>query len=182
MNSGKSTELLRSAYQYEEKGMSVLLMKPKIDTKGGDMVVSRLGVSRKADVLIKPQDSVKSALGKWAVDCVFVDEAQFVTPNQAEEFFWYAVEEDVPVMTFGLRTDFQTRGFPGATRLLELAHSIDEIKTICQCGVKAVLNGRKEDGQFVHEGSQVAIDDSARIDYEPLCGNDYRKLVLPAEI
>ena len=84
-------------------------------------------------------------------------------------------------MAHGLRSDFQTHGFPGASRLLELAHELQELKTICRCGKKAVLNGRKIDGEFVHEGSQVAIDDSAHIEYEALCAADYRELVLPPD-
>jgi thymidine kinase len=107
-----------------------------------------------------------------------VDEASFLTPEQVEELFWYAVNENVPVLAYGLRTDFRTVAFRGAPRLLELAHEIEELKTICRCGKKAVLNGRKVNGTFVHEGEQMEIDDKAHIDYEALCAEDYRKLVL----
>jgi thymidine kinase len=82
------------------------------------------------------------------------------------------------VLAYGLRTDFLTRGFPGSSRLLELAHELQELKTICRCGRKAVLNGRKLHGEFVREGSQVAIEDQAEIEYEALCAADYKKLVL----
>lgn len=180
MNSGKTTALIQAAYNYEERGMSVAVVKPAVDTKGDSKIVSRLGVERAVDILLQPHDAVRQRLGALAAkpNCVLVDEAQFITPEQADDFFWYAVDEDVPVMAYGLRTDFQTRGFPGATRLLELAHELQELKTVCRCNRKAVFNGRKIDGQFVHEGSQVAIDDNAHIDYESLCAVDYRDLVL----
>jgi thymidine kinase len=180
MNSGKTTSLIQAAYNYEERGMKVAVVKPSTDTKGQDTIVSRLGAERKVDILLRPEDSVRKSLGGMSVKCVLVDEAQFVTPGQADELFWYAVEEDVPVMAYGLRTDFQTRGFPGATRLLELAHELQELKTICRCGHKAVFNGRLIDGEFVHEGQQVAID-GQEVEYESLCADDYRRLVLGTE-
>ena len=89
--------------------------------------------------------------------------------------FWFATKHDVPVIAYGLRTDFQTTGFPGASRLLELAHELQELKTICRCGKKAVLNGRKKVGQFIFHGNQVAIDGEADIEYESLCANCYSK-------
>ncbi len=178
MNSGKTTALIQAAYNYEEQGKRVSVVKPTIDTKGGDMVVSRVGLTRKADILLRPEASVEKSLANVAVACVLVDEAQFITPEQADDFLWYAVKKDVPVLAYGLRTDFQGNGFPGATRLLEIAHTIEEFKTICRCGIKATFNGRKIDGKFVYDGDQVAIDDNQRVEYEPLCAADYGKLVL----
>lgn len=179
MNSGKTTALMQAAYNYEERGMKVLVIKPSIDTKGGDAIVSRLGLQRKADILLGSEESaIKVLASKPKADCVLVDEANFLTPTQAEELFWYASIEDVPVLAYGIRNDFMTRGFPGSTRLLELAHELQEIKTICRCGKKAVLNGRKLNGKFVREGNQVEIDDKAHVEYEALCAQDYRKLVL----
>lgn len=179
MNSGKTTALIQAAYNYEERGMKVLVLKPSVDTKGGMAILTRLGIQRDADILIKPTDSVREVLSEQPkVDCILVDEAQFLSAKQAEELFWYAVEANVPVMAYGLRADFMTNGFPGSTRLLELAHEIQELKTICRCGKKALFNGRKIDGEFVREGSQVEIDDKAHVEYESLCADDYRKLVL----
>jgi thymidine kinase len=109
---------------------------------------------------------------------VLVDEAQFLTPEQIDQLFWFAVDEDIPVLTYGLRSDFKTNGFPGSSRLLELAHELQELKTICRCGRKAVFNGRKTNGQFIASGSQVAIEGENQIDYESLCGSCYKKLVL----
>jgi len=177
MNSGKTTALIQAAYNYEERGMRVVILKPAVDTKGAEQIVSRLGAARPVDILLAPTEKLGDSLGAYpGVACVLVDEAQFLTPAQVDELFWYAVTADVPVLTYGLRTDFQTHGFPGASRLLELAHELQELKTICRCGRKALLNGRKHGGQFVFEGSQVAIDGEAAIEYESLCAGCYHKL------
>jgi len=179
MNSGKSTALLQAAYNYEERGMRVLLVKPAIDSKGDDLIVSRLGTTRKVDVLLAEHDTLterlQPLLEAGPVSCILVDEAQFLQPEQVDALFWFAVEAKVPVMAYGLRTDFQTKGFPGATRLLELAHELQELKTICRCGKKAVFNGRQRDGQFIFDGGQVAIDGEEAITYESLCGSCYQR-------
>ena len=174
MNSGKTTALLQVAFNYKERGMRVLILKASIDTKGGDHIVSRLGVSCKVDKLVTPEmnilDEVRAdaeAHGKPA--CVLCDESQFFTPEQAEQLFLVTVDLGIPVICYGLRADFMLRGFPGSTRLLELAHSIEEMKTICACGRKAICNGRKVNGQFVFEGAQVAIDTVDNVEYESLC-------------
>jgi len=182
MNSGKTTALIQAAFNYEERGMHPVVVKPAVDTKGGDNIVTRLGISRKVDVMLKPNDIVAERLDaefeKQPFACVLVDEVQFITAAQAEEFFWYAVTKNVPILAYGLRADFSTTGFPGSTRMLELAHEVQELKTICRCGKKALFNGRKVNGEFVREGSQVEIDDQASVEYESLCADDYRKLVL----
>lgn len=174
MNSGKTTALLQVAFNYKERGMRVLILKASIDTKGGDHIVSRLGVSCKVDKLVSPEmnilDEVRAdaeAHGRPA--CVLCDESQFFTPAQAEQLFLVTVDLGIPVICYGLRADFMMRGFPGSTRLLELAHSIEEMKTICACGRKAMCNGRKVNGQFVFEGDQVAIDTVDNVEYESLC-------------
>nr|WP_317399630.1 thymidine kinase [uncultured Gemmiger sp.] len=174
MNSGKTTALLQVAFNYKERGMRVLILKASIDTKGGDHIVSRLGVSCKVDKLVTPEMNIleevradSEAHGKPA--CVLCDESQFFTPAQAEQLFLVTVDLGIPVICYGLRADFMMRGFPGSTRLLELAHSIEEMKTICACGRKAMCNGRKVNGQFVFEGDQVAIDTVDNVEYESLC-------------
>ena len=174
MNSGKSTVLLQSAHNYEERGMRTVILKPQIDTKGADRVVSRLGVSRQVDYLVKSSDSIRKIIendikSKDILHCIFVDECQFLTVPQAEELFWIAVEMDIPVICYGLRTDFLTNGFAASSRLLELAHSIEELKTICRCGKKAMFNARKINGKFVFRGAQVAIDNENNVEYESLC-------------
>ena len=175
MNSGKSTALMQVAYNYEERGMNILLLKPQIDTKGGDVVMSRLGVSRKVDILVDKDMDLQAAIKKYftimPIHCVLVDEVQFLMPEQVDQLFRLVIEDDVPVICYGLRTDFLMNGFAGSERLLLLAHSSEELKTICRCGRKAVFNGRKIDGRFVFEGEQVAIDGD--VQYESLCGECY---------
>ena len=187
MNSGKSTGLLQAAYNYEERGQRVLLAKPSVDTKGDREIVSRLGVTRSVDVVFAPHDDVRHAVADAGatdpesdrldgmvrpVSCVLVDEAQFLTPRQVDDLLRVAVFDEVPVLAYGIRTDFRTEAFPGSARLLEVAHSLEELKTICRCGRKAVFNARKVDGRFVFDGSQVAID-GVDVTYESLCANCY---------
>lgn len=178
MNSGKSTILLQSAHNYEERGMRTVIMKPFLDTKGAGSVVSRLGVSRTADYLVKSGDSITDIISddidrNGSLHCIFIDECQFLTVPQAEELFWIAVEKDIPVICYGLRTDFLTNGFAASARLLELAHSIEEMKTICRCGKKAMFNARMINGKFVFRGRQVAIDNENNVEYESLCPTCY---------
>ena len=178
MNSGKSTNLMQVAHNYEERGMKVVLIKPSIDKKGGDKLVSRLGVERKVDLIIDENKNIYDEIGLWEnskykVDCILVDEVQFLKCEQIDQLFEVAVGIDIPVICYGLRTDFKMQGFEGSTRLLLLAHSIEELKTICKCGRKAVLNGRKINGRFVFEGEQVAIDNVDDVEYESLCGHCY---------
>ena len=180
MNSGKSTNLMQVAYNYEERGMKVLLIKPSTDKKGGDKLLSRLGVQRKVDLLIEDEQNIYDEVNKWQsekynIDCILVDEVQFFKANQIDELFKVAVCLDIPVICYGLRTDFKMEGFEGSTRLLLLAHSIEELKTICKCGKKAILNGRKINNKFVFEGQQVAIDNVDNVEYESLCGHCYFK-------
>lgn len=174
MNSGKTTSLIQTAFNYEERGMQVVIIKPAVDTKGGEEITSRIGVSEKADIMLAASESAEEALAHYPdARCILVDEAQFLQPSQVDELFWHAVRQDVPVIAFGLRTDFQTIGFPGATRLLELSHDLQELKTICRCGKKAILNGRKIGDRFIFEGDQVAIDGEDDIEYESLCASCY---------
>ncbi|MCL3777539.1 MULTISPECIES: thymidine kinase [unclassified Actinomyces] len=187
MNSGKTTGLLQTAYNYEERGQSVLLVKAGVDTKGDDTVVSRLGMVRRVDLLVSASDDLRAlvrerALGRRAsdeavsvreaVDCVLVDEAQFLTPLQVDQLMALVLIDDVPVLAYGIRTDFRTVSFPGSRRLLEIAHSLEELKTICRCGRKAIFNARKVGERFVFDGDQIAID-GQDVTYESLCGKCY---------
>jgi thymidine kinase len=182
MNSGKSTALLQAAYNYEERGQHVLLAKPDLDTKGDDQVVSRLGVTRRADVLLAPGDDVIAVFERARAEvrertgsdvaCLLVDEAQFLTPAQVDDLLRIALSAGVPVLAYGIRTDFRTLAFPGSRRLLEVAHSLEELKTICRCGRKAMFNARTIGGRYVFDGDQVAID-GERVAYESLCGACY---------
>lgn len=183
MNSGKSTAMLQAAYNYEERGQQVLLTKPSVDTRGDGGIVSRLGVNRPVDFVIAPDDDVYSSFEQQRarvreatgldVSCLLVDEAQFLSDSQVDDLLRIAILEGVPVLAYGIRTDFQTIAFPGSRRLLEIAHSLEELKTICRCGRKAVFNARKIDGEFIFDGDQVAIDGTLEVTYESLCGACY---------
>lgn len=180
MNSGKSTHLMQVAYNYEERGMKVIIAKPKIDNKGGDTLVSRLGVKRHVDLLISEYDNIFEIVNGYLkddkkIDCILVDEVQFITSKQIDQLFEIAIKIDIPIICYGLRTDFKRDGFEGSARLLLLAHSIEEMKTICVCGKKALFNGRKINGKFVFEGDQIAIDEQNDVKYESLCGDCYYK-------
>lgn len=175
MNSGKTTLLLQAAHNYEEQGMKVLIAKPSADTKGELNIVSRIGLERKVDFLITPEDNVYTMVKeiKEDIKCLFVDEAQFLQRTQVDQLMQIVIKLNIPVICYGLRTDFQTNGFTGSTRLLEIAHTIEEMKTICKCGKKAMYNGRKVNGEFVFDGEQIAIDGEDEVTYEALCPHCY---------
>lgn len=175
MNSGKTAILLQVANNYEERGMKTLILKPGIDTKGADYLVSRIGLKRKVDHVILETEDIYKYLEKRVkgISCILIDEAQFLTKQQVEDLMQIVVDFDVPIICYGLRTDFRTEGFEGATRLLEIAHSIEEMKTICKCGRKAIFNTRKVNGKFTFSGSQVAIDGKDLVTYESLCPKCY---------
>lgn len=184
MNSGKSTSLLQAAYNYEERGQHVLLAKPAIDTKGASQIDSRLGMTREVDFLIEADDDARALFADHDkggdIACLLIDEAQFLTAEQVDDLFRIAVEDGIPVIAYGIRNDFLTHAFPGSARLLAIAHSLEELKTICRCGRKAVFNGRVVGGRFVFDGDQVAIDEGADgtaapevTTYESLCGSCY---------
>lgn len=179
MNSGKSTALMQVAHNYEERGMKVRVYKPFVDTKEGGYLSSRLGVKRKADFLVRDEDNVFDKTVEFnneeKIDCILVDEVQFLKTHHIDELLQVAVILDIPVICYGLRTDFSMGGFEGSQRLLLLAHSIEELKTICKCGRKAILNGRKINGKFVFEGEQLAIDNQDDVEYESLCAQCYFK-------
>jgi thymidine kinase len=182
MNSGKSTNLLQAAFNYEERGQQVLLAKPQIDTKGDSAIVSRLGVTRPVDFTVAPDEDIYEkfvvhrarvlADTGLPVSCLLVDEAQFLTEGQVDDLLRIAILEGVPVLAYGIRTDFQTVAFPGSRRLLEISHSLEELKTICRCGRKAVFNARKVGDRYIFDGDQVAID-GVDVTYESLCGACY---------
>jgi thymidine kinase len=182
MNSGKSTALLQAAFNYEERGHQVLLAKPAVDTKGDRNIVSRLGVVREVDFTIEPRADVLDAFQHHRtrvieehgrdVSCLLIDEAQFLNSDQVDDLLRIALMDDIPVLAYGIRTDFQTVAFPGSRRLLEIAHSLEELKTICRCGRKAIFNARRVAGRFVFDGDQVAID-GEEVTYESLCGVCY---------
>ena len=159
MGSSKSAQALITKFNYEELGMTVWLIKPSIDTRdGADIIRSRIGLEAHAQVITPETDIVKAYQKAGDHDVIIADEAQFFTPEQIDQLRELVNEKDLPVLCFGLRTDFLTHFFPGAQRLMELADSLTEIKTVCQCGRKATVNARIDsEGKIVTEGGQILI-------------------------
>ena len=177
MNSGKSTALMQVAHNYEEQGMQVLILKPQVDTKGGGELVSRLGVHRKADRLIRPDmdvfEVVREASQATKLACVLCDESQFFTAEQAEQLFMVTVDLNIPVICYGLRADFKGELFPGSYELLVMADKLEEVKTICWCGKKAMVTARFDaNGKGLKEGAQVVL--GANDKYIGLCRRHWR--------
>lgn len=179
MNSGKTTLLLQVAHNYEERGMKVVIIKPKIDTKGNDKIVTRIGLKRKVDHLIEKDEMLEQYLNNLKdISCILVDEAQFLSRDQIDELFIYTKLKNIPVICYELRSDFKSLAFPGSSRLFEVADVLEELITICRCGKRAKFNGRKINGEFTSIGDQVAIDGENEIEYESLCGKCYLEKVL----
>lgn len=176
MNSGKTDTLIKTAYNYEERGLHVLVIKPGIDTKGEARVVARGGHSRKVDILANDTlDLTSEALKAPDVACVLVDEAQFLTEAQISQLFRIAKNHNISVICYGLRADFRTEMFPGSKRLFEVADNIEKLPTMCACGSQAEFNTRKVNGVYVFEGDQVAIDGEDTVEYDSLCGRCYQR-------
>lgn len=174
MGCGKTMQLLQVAFNYEERGHTVCVIKPKTDTKNGEKLLTRIGPERETDFCFTKEDNLFDIISKKYSDvhCVLVDEAQFLTKEQVDQLLLVTIKLDIPVMAYGLRLNFRMEdgGFDGATRLLQVAHDIEEIKTICECGHKATLNCRFLDGKMVTDGPDVLIDDGkSKIEYRALC-------------
>lgn len=172
MGSSKTAQALMTKFNYEEKGKKVWLIKPSLDTRDGKTVIkSRIGLKAEASVIKPDTDILETYLcipESEAPDVVIVDEAQFLTFNQIGQLRIIVSYHDIPVICFGLRTDFQGKLFEGSKALFELADSIAEIKSICKCGQKAIINARFDDnGKVIAEGPQICIGGNER--YEALC-------------
>ena len=177
MNAGKSTVLLQSSYNYQERGMRTLIFAPAIDDRGGlGRIKSRIGLEAPAEVLTDSDnlmERVQSEHEKSPVACVLIDETQFLTPAQVTQATDIADTLNIPVLCYGLRTDFQGNLFPGSAALLAVADDLIELKTICHCGRKATMNLRVgPDGKALHEGAQVEIGGNER--YVPMCRQHFK--------
>ena len=160
MGSSKTAQALITKYNYEENDLQVWLIKPSADTRDGAAILrSRIGLEAQVEVIAPHVDIYARFLGGKArrSDVIIVDECQFLTEKQIDQLRSIVDEHNIPVICFGLRTDFQTRLFPGSRRLMEVADTIQEIKTICDCGAKATVNARISDGYIVTEGAQVVL-------------------------
>ena len=183
MNAGKSTVLLQSSYNYRERGMRTLLFTPSVDTRyGTGRIESRIGL-RSGATLIGPGDNVlqrvRTEHETQPVACVLIDEAQFLTGEQVWQLTDISDTLSIPVLCYGLRTDFQGKLFPGSAALLALADELTELKTICHCGSKATMNLRIDpDGRAVKEGAQVDIGGNDR--YVAMCRRHFKEALTAA--
>ena len=177
MGSSKTAQALITKYNYEENDMSVWLIKPSADVRDGvNILRSRIGLYAEVDIMTPDMDIYevyRSRGGKC--DAVIPDEAQFLTPEQIDQLRQIVDDFNVPVMCFGLRTDFQTKLFPGSRRLMEIADTIQEIKTICDCAAKATVNARISNGYVVTEGAQVMLGGNDA--YIAMCHRCYKRAI-----
>lgn len=175
MNSGKTIDLIRTAHNYEENGYKVIVIKTIIDKKGGENITSRIGLERKADLFLLYSDSIIEKLkgNLKNVACILVDESQFLSTNQVDELFIISKSCNIPVICYGLRTNFKMESFAGSKRLLEIADVLEELSTLCKCGRMARYAGRKVGDIFVQDGEEIIIDGTENIEYVPLCGRCY---------
>ena len=180
MNSGKTMDLIRTVYNYEENGLNVIVMKPSVDTKGGEFIETRAGLSRAVDYLISPSSNISDLISDCLSDisCIFIDEAQFLSEQQVVDLFIISNSYDIPVICYGLRTDFRGNLFPGSSKLLGLAEELHEFKTLCHCGEIARYNARMVDGKYILSGDSVLIDGTSSVKYVPLCAICYTRDVL----
>ena len=180
MGCGKTMQLLQVAFNYEERGHQVCVIKPNTDTKHGTKLYTRIGPERETDFCFDKNTDLYEEITKdyKDVQCVLVDEAQFLTKKQVDGLMLITIDLNIPVMCYGLRLNFRQEdgGFEGATRLLQLAHDVEEIKTICECGKKATLNARFLNDKLVTDGPDILIDDGkSKIEYRALCPACYQK-------
>lgn len=175
MNAGKSIELIKVAYNYEERGKRVLVLVPSIDDRYGKGIVSsRIGVSREATMVNEETNLLKLFMEeneKQAIDCVLVDECQFLLKHHVQELVEIVDSYDTPVLAYGLKNDFRNELFEGSYYMLIYADKIEEIKTICWCGRKATMVARIVDGKFVKTGEQIVIGGNDM--YVSLCRKHY---------
>ncbi|UAB87762.1 thymidine kinase [Ruegeria sp. SCSIO 43209] len=180
MNAGKSTVLLQASHNYRERGMDTYLMTAAIDGRAGEgRIASRIGISERAD-MFRPDDNVfamiENRLTQGGIACVFIDEAQFLSEEQVWQLARAVDDLKVPVLTYGLRVDFQGKLFPGSAALLALADEMREVRTICECGRKATMVIRQdENGNAITEGAQVQIGGNET--YVSLCRKHWREAV-----
>lgn len=177
MNSGKTLALLQVAHNYEEQGMNVIVIKSSIDKKGDKNIVSRLGIEREVDILVSPNERISPYINFENLDCILVDEVQFMSSNQINELWIISKMKNIPVICYGLKTNFKSKLFEGTKTVIELADKLEELPTICECGEKARFNARVVNGEFVDEGDEVAID-GIDAEYKSLCGKCYIQKVL----
>lgn len=185
MKCGKTRDLIKTWYNYREKGMNVLIMKPGKDKKAGDNIQSRAKEELRADFVLPAEVNVYELVSRYIVDnnldCILVDEAQFLTAKQIDEFTDIVDLLHIPVLCYGLKADAFTHAFTGSARLFEVADVFDELKAICKCGAKATYNIRYDRNEITGEltpvftGEQIAID-GIDSEYDSVCRSCYKKI------
>lgn len=179
MGSSKTAQALITKFNYEERGMRVWMLKPGTDVRDGTTTIrSRIGIEAEACVIPKEASILESyaCMSDQKVDVILIDEAQFLSEAQVDELRYIVDKYEIPILCFGLRTDFLTHLFPGSRRLFELAESISEIKTICGCGSKAMVNARiSPEGKVVTEGEQVFLGGNES--YLAMCHQCWRERI-----
>ena len=181
MESGKTTKLLQDNYNYRKHGHKVLILKPLLDTKGGDYVINRTKEKAKVDILLDEKDSIfdeKYLSLIKGTEVVLVDEAQFLTERQIFDFWMLSHEIGITVICYALKSDFKGRLFKGTQALIGYADRKNELTVNCKCGETAIFNARKVNGTFVYSGDEVAIDGVDDVSYVPLCSECYFKEVI----
>lgn len=179
MNSGKSIDLIRTAHNYEENGYKVLIISPIVGKDSNNKISSRVGLYRNADILLLYSDNILEVLKGKLEDkaVILVDEAQFLSSKQVYDLFIISKALDIPVICYGLRTNFKMESFAGSKRLLELAEVLEELSTLCSCGQIARFVARKVGDNFVKDGEEVIIKGTENIEYVPMCGKCYLEKV-----
>lgn len=179
MNSGKSIDLIRTAHNYEENGYKVLIISPIVGKDSNNKISSRVSLYRNADILLLYSDNILEVLKGKLEDkaVILVDEAQFLSSKQVYDLFIISKALDIPVICYGLRTNFKMESFAGSKRLLELAEVLEELSTLCACGQIARFVARKVGDNFVKDGEEVIIKGTENIEYVPMCGKCYLEKV-----
>ena len=183
MGSSKTAQALITNFNYEERGMKVWIAKPSIDSRDGENIIqSRIGLKTEAYVISENENIYRTfQMLKGRYDVIIIDEAQFLTEEQVNQLGNIVIQLKVPVMCFGLKTDFQTKMFPGSKRLFEIAESISEIKTICKCGKKATVNARIDSfGNIITEGEQVELGGNDK--YIAMCYKCYLEAIREKDV
>ena len=173
MGSSKTAQALMFRFNYQEKGKNVVLLKPALDTRDGKTLIkSRIGLEQEA-VIIHKNDKIIGLFNVYDVDAIIIDECQFLTVEQIEELKTITEIHNKPVFCFGLKTNFKTELFPASKRLLEIADSISEIKSICKCGNKAIINARIDSsGRVINVGDEIVLGGNEA--YEGMCYSCYK--------
>jgi thymidine kinase len=183
MGASKTANALMVEYNYHERDQRAVLMKPSVDARDGAKTIkSRVGMSKDAELIFSDTDvfkKVEKMNEEQTVDCVVIDEAQFLSPKQVDQLCKVVDEMGIPVITYGIRTDFLGELFPGSERLMAMADSIEEIKTVCWCSRKAIMNARVVDGKVVKEGEKILLGGNES--YVALCRKHWAAGVLKQE-